>query len=105
MAGKKRDRSARRARERGLRKDVRKVEKQAARGPGGSAGRAIEDGSAPLVEIRARATPCPQCGGELELSEVEARSTEHGRRRVALTRCRRCHTPRELWFAIGPTVS
>lgn len=86
-------------------KEIRAREKLNRASPGGSPGRAIEVSTPSVIAAMVRSTPCHQCGGELEPADHEARSTESGPRRVALTRCKRCHAPREIWFAIGPTVN
>jgi hypothetical protein len=110
VAGKpKRARTARREQERDARKQerelrsaVRALETLAANGPGGSRERAIAVASSSVVEVKARATPCIQCGGELDLRHHAA--DVHGGtqyRTVALV-CRRCHAPRTLWFRLGP---
>lgn len=96
--GKKRpERTARRAAERGTRQLVRDREKLAALSPGGSRARPIVVTSSSVIEVRARATPCPQCDGELRVGEHRA---EAGLRAVDV-RCVRCHAPRTLWFKLG----
>jgi hypothetical protein len=95
----KRPRNERRKAERALRKQVVARERLSAAGPGGASDRPIPVVSAALVEVRARATPCIQCGGELDLKSHEAPS---GSLRVARLQCRLCHAPRELWFRIEP---
>ena len=105
VAKKKRARSQRRARERAARKEVRDLEKLAAAAPGGTPGRAIKVSTPAVIEPQVRSMRCPQCGVELEPAEVTARSTDAGLLRVATTRCRLCHAPREIWFTIGPTVN
>lgn len=101
----KRARHARRERKRALVKEVRAREKLNRSSPGGSAGLAIEISTPAVIAPIVRSTPCHQCGGELEPAEDVARSTDAGPRRVAVTRCKRCHAPREIWFAIGPAIN
>jgi hypothetical protein len=101
----KRARNAKRERRRALVKEIRTREKLNEASPGGSPGRAIEVSTPAVIAPMVRSMPCHQCEGELEPAELAARSTDAGARRVAVTRCRRCHTPREIWFAIGPTLN
>ncbi len=97
-----RPRRQQRERDRELRKQVRRTEQLAARLPGASAEQPIEVASASVVENRARATRCVQCGGDLELRGDRATSTARGVvREIALT-CRLCHAPRTLWYRIAP---
>lgn len=92
-----RKRTARREQERAARRLVRDREKLAALSPGGSEARPIEVTSASVVEVRAHATPCVQCGGEYKVREhTSARS---GLRRVEVT-CQQCGTRRTLWFRL-----
>jgi hypothetical protein len=97
MGKPKRARTARREGERALRREVGARERLAGLGPGGSAERAIIVRSASQVEVQARSTPCVQCGGELELRDHSAPLPSL---RLARLVCRRCHTPRELWFRL-----
>jgi hypothetical protein len=93
-------RAQERAKERALRKLVRDTEALAGRLPGGSPERPIDVASASVVEGKARATPCVQCGGELDLRADRATSTPRGVLREVALACRRCHAPRVLWFRI-----
>jgi uncharacterized protein with PIN domain len=97
---KKRSRTERRARERDARKLVRAREKLAALSPGGAPERAIEVASASVVEVKARALPCPQCGGGLRLIEHEAEQVDGQSLRAARMSCERCTAPRIFWFRI-----
>jgi hypothetical protein len=97
-----RPRKQRREQERALRRDVRRSEREAASIPGGAAEHPISVASAAVIELRARATPCVQCGGELELRGDCATSTTRGVLREIDAVCRRCHAPRRLWFLIVP---
>jgi hypothetical protein len=93
-------RRQRRAQERELRKQVRLREGLAAQLPGGSAERPIDVASASIVEGKARAIPCIQCEGDLELRGERAVSTARGVLREIALACRRCHAPRTLWFRV-----
>jgi hypothetical protein len=94
--GKKRpERTARRAAERAARGLVRDREKLAAM-TAGAMTRPIEVESSSVIEVRARATPCHQCEGEVRVGEHRA---EAGLRAVEV-RCTRCHAARTLWFRI-----
>jgi hypothetical protein len=97
-----RPRRQRREQERTLRKQVRATEQLATKLPGASAEHPIAVGSASVVEEKARATPCVQCGGDLELRADRAASTARGVLREVALACRRCHAPRTLWFRIAP---
>jgi hypothetical protein len=96
----RRPRTERRERERELRKNVREVERLLAAAPGGAPDRPIVVTSASVVEPRARATPCGQCGGELELRDHAAELHEGRPLRLVRLICRLCHAPRALWFRI-----
>lgn len=96
-----RPRNQRRADERQLRKAVRTREKLATAAPGGGADRPIAVSTAALVEPTARATPCPQCGGTLDLQSDRVTPGAGGELLRALQLvCRLCHTPRTLWFVV-----
>jgi hypothetical protein len=101
MARPPRPRSERRAQERALRKTVRQTEQLAAQLPGGAPERPIDVGAASVVEVKARATPCPQCGGELQITGDRADATPRGLLREIALACRLCHTPRTIWFRIA----
>jgi hypothetical protein len=100
---KTRPRRARREQERALRKTVRQVQRLAGELPGGAPERAIEVASASVVELKARATPCLQCGGDLELRHDRASAAARGVLRELELACRRCHAPRTLWFRVAPS--
>ena len=93
----KRDRTARRVRERAARQLVRDRERLAALSPGGSAEHPIAVDSAAVVEIRARAMPCVQCAGEYRV--LEHRRTSAGLRAVDV-RCQQCGVARTMWFRV-----
>ena len=65
---------------------------------GGSRPHPIDVTSAAVIEIRARATPCPQCGGSLRLEDHAAESASL--RRVEL-RCTQCGAPRRIFFRVA----
>jgi hypothetical protein len=100
-----RARKAKREQARQIRKQVARVEREAGALPGGAADMPIEVGSAAVVEIKSRATPCLRCGGQLELRRDQAASTARGVLRELQLDCRSCHAPRTLWFRIAPSVA
>ncbi|HVY39864.1 MAG TPA: hypothetical protein VHM31_18125 [Polyangia bacterium] len=97
-----RPRKAKRERERQLRKQVARVERDARTLPGGAASHPIEVGSAAVVELKARGTPCVRCGGQLDLRRDQAASTPRGVLREIGLACRSCHAERTLWFRVVP---
>jgi hypothetical protein len=99
-----RPRRQQRARDRALRKEVRRTEELAGQLPGASPDHPIDVASASVVETMARGTPCVQCGGELEPQGDRATSTARGVLRAIALTCRRCHAPRTLWLRIAPTA-
>ncbi len=101
MARPPRPRRQKRSDDRALRKEVRRTEALADKLPGGSRDTPIEVDSAAVVEPKARATPCVQCGGELDLRGDQASSTPRGLLREIDLVCRRCHAPRTLWFRVA----
>ena len=100
-----RPRRAQRERDNALRKQVRRVEALAGKLPGASPENPLEVSSASVVEGAARATPCVQCGGELELRGDRATSTARGVLRELALVCRLCHVPRTLWFRVTPPAA
>src|SRR3954465_822147 len=102
MARPPRPRRKLREQERALRKQVRRTERIASELPGGSREQPIDVTAASVVGGKARATPCIQCGGDLELRGDRATSTRRGILREIALACRRCHAPRTLWFRIAP---
>jgi hypothetical protein len=96
----RRQRTKQREQERAARKQVRRTEALAGQLAGGSPERPIDVASASVVEGKARATPCVQCGGELDLRGDRATSTPRGVLREVALACRRCRAPRLLWFRI-----
>lgn len=103
MSGPRRPRRDRRERERALRKAVRSTERLARQLSGGTPDAPIDVVASGVAEIKARGTPCPQCGGELELRGDRADSTPRGVLRELRLTCRVCHTPRTLWFRVAPS--
>jgi hypothetical protein len=100
-----RPRKKQREEERALRKQVRRTQRMAGELPGGSAEQPIDVASASVVEGKARATACVQCGGDLELRGDRATSTGRGILREVTLACRRCHAPRTLWFRVVPPAA
>jgi hypothetical protein len=88
-----------------LRAEVRDREALARMLPGGTPTSPVEVASASVVEIRARETPCVQCGGTLTLVADRAESTPRGVLRELDLACRVCHAPRRLWFRVAPALS
>jgi hypothetical protein len=88
-----------------LRAEVRDREALARMLPGGTPTSPVEVASASVVEIRARETPCVQCGGTLTLVGDRAESTPRGVLRELDLACRVCHAPRRLWFRVAPALS
>ncbi len=97
MAKKRPDRTARRERERTLKKLVVATEKVAATTAGGTRERAIEVEAAPQIEIRIGSLHCPQCNGDYKV--LDHRSAGQGVRPVDV-QCQLCGTKRTLWFVI-----
>jgi hypothetical protein len=100
-----RPRRKQREHDRALRKQVRRTEQLAGKLRGASPDHPIDVASASVVEGKARATPCVQCGGELELGGDRATSSARGLLREIALACRRCHAPRTLWFRIVPPAA
>jgi hypothetical protein len=90
-------RKQRRDAERTARAHVRTRELLARAEAGGMPDHPIDVASSAVIEVRARATPCPQCDGALRLVEHVAESASL--RRLEL-RCAQCGTPRRMWFRI-----
>jgi hypothetical protein len=104
VAKKQRPRTERRERERAARQLVRDRQKLAALVPGGAPERPIEVPSTSVIAVRARATPCPLCGGTLRL-EDETAGTHAGRLvHGAHVRCAACGIARVLWFGVSPPL-
>ncbi len=80
-----------------MNKEIAEREKLAAATPGGTSTNPVVVSSAAVIEGRARSTPCPLCGGELELRRHDAGVADL---RIVQLTCRLCHTPRTLYFRI-----
>lgn len=100
-----RPRRAKREQARALRKQVRDTEALATKLPGASSEHPIDVTSASVVEGAARATPCIQCGGDLDLRGDRAASTARGVLREIALVCRQCHAPRVFWFRVAPPAA
>ncbi len=100
----KRKRAQRREEDRARQKIARDLGKLADLAPGGSPGRAIEITSPSEVEVRARATPCPICAGELRVEEHTAETISGARLRVAKVVCSVCGTRRSIYFRLAATM-
>ncbi len=105
MARPPRPRRERREQERALRKGVQTTERLARQLPGATRDTPIDVATPAVAEIRARATPCPQCEGELALEGDRAESTPRGVLRELALSCRRCHARRSLWFRVVPAAA
>jgi uncharacterized protein YbaR (Trm112 family) len=101
MAKRTRPRTERRERERAARRLVHDRERLFALEPGGSPEHPIVVDSPSVIPVRARALPCPQCGGTLDLDEETAERVEGRSLRAAHLTCRRCGVARRLWFRLG----
>lgn len=104
MTKPERPRRRRREEERAARKAVRDTERLASALPGADPERPLEVASASVVEVRARAMPCVQCGGELDVRGDRADSTARGVLRAMEMACRRCHSRRTIWFRVTPVL-
>jgi hypothetical protein len=100
MKKKRPERSERRERERAARKLVRARERLAGLEVGGSPARPFEVPSSSVIDVRARAQPCPQCGGRLRLDEQTAEKIDGVSLRATHLVCQLCGTPRVFWFRI-----
>jgi hypothetical protein len=105
MARPPRPRRERRERELAARKSVRVTERLAQQLPGATAETPIDVATPAVAEIKARATPCPQCGGELAIERDRAEPTPRGMLRELELACRLCHARRSLWFRVVPIAA
>lgn len=96
-----RKRTARRAQDRAAAKLGRDRARLFELGPGGSPARPIVVTSPSEVEVEARATPCPICGGELRVEDHTAETLDTGRQRVAKVRCAACGDHRAIYFQLA----
>ncbi len=99
-ARKKRERTARRRRDRLHEKLARDLERLARLEPGGSPERPLAVVSPAVVDVLAVAKPCPLCGGTLRLEDHTAREVDGVRLRVAAVVCTSCRAGRELYFRL-----
>ncbi len=105
MASKpKRARTERRELVRRLERLGREKERLFAREAGGSPEHPLEVDSASVVDVRARATPCPLCDREHTVEEHRAVEHAGARLREARLVCRSCGSRRSLWFRL-PVVN
>lgn len=81
-------------------KEARQRERLFQLGPGGSPDRAIEVVSASVIEVQAKSTPCPVCGGEQRIDEHDAIAIEGVPLRILQMRCHLCGSKRALYFRI-----
>jgi hypothetical protein len=100
VAKPKRERTARRQAAREFVKLAKDRERLFMSEVGGTNERPIDVETPSIVEVRARAVPCPLCAGEQQVLEHAAVMTESGLLREARLRCRRCGSKRSLWFRI-----
>jgi hypothetical protein len=101
MSRKGRPRTERRVRERAARQLVRDRQKLAALERGGAPDRPIDVPSTSVIAVRARATPCPLCGGTLRIDEESAGSRDGKLLHAAHTSCLSCGVARTLWFTVS----
>ncbi len=90
-----------RADQRAARALVRDRERLAALQPGGAADHPIAVASSAIIEGRARALPCPQCGGVFRVDDHQAPT---GDLRAVSVTCLQCTAKRQLWFRIAPPL-
>ena len=83
--------------ERRARALVRDRERLSALSPGGSRERPLPVPSSAVIEQRATAMPCVQCGGRYRV--LDHGSAGAGLREVRVV-CEQCHVGRRLWFRI-----
>jgi hypothetical protein len=96
--GKKRpERTARRERERTVKKLVHATEKAASELAGYSQDRKLRVDASPQIEIRIHAMRCPQCDGNYKV--LDHRNAGQGVRPVDV-QCQLCSVKRTLWFEI-----
>jgi hypothetical protein len=100
----RRKRTLLRAQDRAQEKIARDLDRLALLAPGGSPERARVITSPAEVEVEARGTPCPICGGELRVDEHAAETIAGARVRVARVTCAACGRTRALYFRLASTV-
>lgn len=100
-----RKRSVRRAADRTSEKLTRDLERLALLSPGGAPERPIVIETAIAIDNRARATPCPVCGGDVDLEDHTAETIQGVRLRLARVRCRLCKRARNIYFEVKGSLS
>jgi hypothetical protein len=100
MSPPRRARAQRRAESRRDAKAARDRERLATLEPGGTPEHPIEVATAALVEPKARAVPCPICGGSLRLVEHAARTIGGVALRLAHVACPMCDHSRVIHFVV-----
>jgi D-serine deaminase-like pyridoxal phosphate-dependent protein len=105
MSKPKSKRAARRTAERAAQKLTRERRRLALLDAGGTRERPMSVDSASVVEVRAEAAPCLDCGGPVRTIEHRAESDGQRRTRVAVVACRRCGAQRTFYFHITPALS
>lgn len=100
-----RPRAARRAAAQANRRAVDRVQKLGTQLPGGAPERPLRVTSASVVEVRARATRCLVCDGELVLRAHVSESDGPGDLRRVELACRACGRVRHLWFLVEPPLA
>ena len=104
MSTAKKPRAQRREEGRLAAKDIRDRERLALLEPGGSPEHPIEVVTASLVEPKARALPCPVCGGAVRVEDHTARTLKGTPLRLAAVVCPMCTHKRILYFVIRPLL-
>lgn len=93
-------RTARRAAERSLLKNVESLDRLAALQRGGAPDRPIEIVSASLVEPIAESMKCVRCEGKLRVEEHVAQTVDGISLRIARVACVSCGARRAIWMRI-----
>jgi hypothetical protein len=104
MSPPRRSRAQRRAEGRRDAKVVRDRVRLATLEPGGAAERPIEIVTAALVEPKARAIPCPVCGGSVRVEDHAARTIRGAPLRLAHVTCPGCGLTRVVYFVVRPPL-
>lgn len=93
-------RRERREAQRAQQKIARQRERLFLLGPGGSHERPVDVGSASVIEVHAKATPCPACGGEHRIDSHDAETIDGAALRVVRAHCHQCGAKRAIYFRI-----
>jgi hypothetical protein len=104
MSTPRKPRAQRRAEGRQDAKDIRDRERLALLETGGSPERPFEVVTAALVEPKARALPCPICGGVVKLEDHTASTLRGVPERLAHVACTVCGHARVIYFVIRPLL-